>query len=158
MQVRTPNFDGNTGCYLFSQRHIPCWFFHRKPCCGDDKNVMLCQIGGDSWSERGFSQLHLSQEKHNHFSWLSWSILPWNSSLAEKVCLGWRCTQKVPYCYRWTERPLTQRDGDFCDQRCYDLCGDSPEKIKKEKSGEDTRSSCLGILDDIVLWGTNLSK
>lgn len=105
-----------------------------------------------------FSAVSSLRETQSFFMAQLKPFLPQNSSLAEKVCLGWRCTQRVPYCYTWTERPLTQRDSNFYDQHCYDLCGASLKKLNKEKVEEDNRSSCLGILEDMVLWGTNLSN
>lgn len=147
-----PHFEVKIGHFMFSQIYIPCWLYHRKPRWRDDRNVMLCHIGGDSWSEGGF----FTEWNTIIFTRLSWSILPWNSSLAEKVCLGWRCTQMFPYCHRRTERPLTQR---CSHQHHHSLHAASPEKLNtNKKAEEEATGSCLGILGNTMLWWRNESE
>lgn len=117
------------------------------------KRWQKCQIGGDCWSEWGISQLHLHSKKCNHFPWISWSILPWNSRPAEKVCLEWRCTHMYRCCLllQMNRKTLGSKRERLLWSTLY---GASLQKLK-EKAEEDTRNSCLGTLDDMVLWWIN---
>lgn len=153
MLVRVPNFDRKIGHFTFSQRYtFPADFATGSYVDGMTK----CHAVSNWWRFLEWTRLlsdASSQRQTQSFCMAQLKHLPWNSGLAEKVCLGWRYTQMFPYCYRWTERPLTQRDSDFCDEHHYNLYWTSLEKVsKKEKAEEDTRSSCLGILE--VLWWT----